>query len=241
MFYREPYRSEELESYLERLSPIDTFKFYGKEKSKPIHISTGWYRGLRDRAIEDSQKIMEDWSLPSLITDEYLRHLTEKEKENMINNGYDYKKFRTSLNDMYMVFDGKGYPARRATIDEFHGVINAEFDMGPLVDGMKVSCPGPGCLDIYKVTFNGTKTIVEWKDGTKTLVNCNGEFFDPEKGLAMAIVKKAFGNKGNYYNTFNKALENARYYNMPEDNWDAFFQALNVYYATHKMEEKKDE
>ena len=28
--------------------------------------------------------------------------------------------------------------------------------------------------------------------------------FDPEKGLAMAIAKKALGNKGNYYNVIAK-------------------------------------
>lgn len=30
------------------------------------------------------------------------------------------------------------------------------------------------------------------------------EIFDPEKGLSMAIAKKVFGNKGNYYNEFKK-------------------------------------
>lgn len=81
-------------------------------------------------------------------------------------------------------------------------------------DSRCVKCP-PNDFNIDKVTFNGPKTIVEWKDGTKTIVNCNDEIYDPEKGLAMAIVKKAFGNKGNYYNTFRKAMENARYYNQP--------------------------
>ena len=28
----------------------------------------------------------------------------------------------------------------------------------------------------------------------------DSETFDPEKGLAMAIVKHVYGNKGNYYN-----------------------------------------
>ena len=75
-------------------------------------------------------------------------------------------------------------------------------------------CP-PNDFRIDKVTFNGPKTIVEWKDGTKTIVNCDDENYDSEKGLAMAIVKKALGNKGNYYNAFRKAMEGARYYNQP--------------------------
>ena len=37
----------------------------------------------------------------------------------------------------------------------------------------------------------------------KTVVKCNKEDeFDKEKDLAMAIVKRLSGNKGNYYNIF---------------------------------------
>ena len=38
-----------------------------------------------------------------------------------------------------------------------------------------------------------------WKSG-------KNDFYDPEKGLALAISKKYLGNKGNYYNTFKKWL-----------------------------------
>lgn len=55
-------------------------------------------------------------------------------------------------------------------------------------------------LEIKKVIFNNPATIVFWADGTKTVVKAKNEDFDPEKGLAMAIVKKAFGNKGSYFN-----------------------------------------
>lgn len=61
-------------------------------------------------------------------------------------------------------------------------------------------------LEIDKVIFNEPATIVLWKDGTKTIVKEQNEPFDPEKGLAMAISKKALGNKGNYYNEFRKWL-----------------------------------
>ena len=41
---------------------------------------------------------------------------------------------------------------------------------------------------IKDVIFNDPATIVFWEDGGKTVVQCqNGEEFDPEKGLAMAI------------------------------------------------------
>ena len=55
---------------------------------------------------------------------------------------------------------------------------------------------------IVKVIFNDPATIVIWEDGSKTVVKCDCESFDPEKGLAMAIAKKALGNSGNYYETF---------------------------------------
>lgn len=55
---------------------------------------------------------------------------------------------------------------------------------------------------IVKVIFNDPATIVIWEDGSKTVVKCDYESFDPEKGLAMAIAKKALGNRGNYYETF---------------------------------------
>lgn len=62
---------------------------------------------------------------------------------------------------------------------------------------------------IKDVIFNGPATIVMWMDGTKTVVKCqDGDAFDPEKGLAMAISKKAFGNKGKYCDEMKKWTEN---------------------------------
>lgn len=62
-------------------------------------------------------------------------------------------------------------------------------------------------LNIKKVIFNDPATVVIWGDGTKTIVRTQKkETFDPEKGLAMAISKKALGNKGNYYDIFRKHI-----------------------------------
>ena len=61
--------------------------------------------------------------------------------------------------------------------------------------------------EIKNVIFNDPATIVFWEDGTKTVVKCQDcDEFDPEKGLAMAIVKKAYGNKGSYCNKMKKWL-----------------------------------
>lgn len=46
-------------------------------------------------------------------------------------------------------------------------------------------------LAFRRVIFNRPATIVFWNDGTKTVVKCaKFEDWDPEKGLAMAIMKK---------------------------------------------------
>lgn len=64
-----------------------------------------------------------------------------------------------------------------------------------------------GWNKIKKVIFNDPATIVFWQDGTKTVVKCTeGEPYDPEKGLMVAITKKTFGNLGNYYNQIKKWL-----------------------------------
>lgn len=65
---------------------------------------------------------------------------------------------------------------------------------------------------IKNVIFNEPATIVFWNDGTKTVVKADGDIYDPEKGLAMAISKKALGNQGNYYEVFKDWL--------PEDIFD---------------------
>jgi hypothetical protein len=69
---------------------------------------------------------------------------------------------------------------------------------------------------IKDVIFNDPATIVFWTDGTKTVVKCqNNDTFDPEVGLAMAIAKKALGNKGNYCNTIKKWTD--KYYEKQKE------------------------
>lgn len=80
---------------------------------------------------------------------------------------------------------------------------------------------------IKKVIFNNPATIVFWSDGTKTVVKIQkGEVFDHEKGLAMAISKKMFGNCGGYYEVFKKylpketAFDLTNYMTPPEEGKD---------------------
>ena len=63
----------------------------------------------------------------------------------------------------------------------------------------------PQLPTIKKVVFNAPATIVFWGDDTKTVVKCQpDDTFSRETGLAMAITKKVYGNKGNYNNVFRK-------------------------------------
>lgn len=91
------------------------------------------------------------------------------------------------------------------TIDDVVKTFNAEQKKAfEYVVGMALST-ATAASEIKNVVFNDPATIVIWGDGSKTVVKCgDGDIYDPEKGLAMAIAKKALGNEGNYYNVFRK-------------------------------------
>lgn len=60
---------------------------------------------------------------------------------------------------------------------------------------------------IKKVIYHDPATVVLWDDGTKTIVKCqHGDKYLPETGLAMAICKKAYGNRNEYNKIFAKWL-----------------------------------
>ena len=64
---------------------------------------------------------------------------------------------------------------------------------------------------IDKVIFNDPATIIVFKNGEKVIVKCQeGDTYDKEKGLALAIIKFAFGNTS-YFNTIFKKW-------LPEDD-----------------------
>lgn len=98
-------------------------------------------------------------------------------------------------------------------MDEF---MNASMSMSDIMQEIKKKkyqlrlrymeiCKGkmPLVVTIKRVIFNAPATIVFWIDGSKTVVKAqNGEPFDMEKGLAMAICKKLCANHGAYYNIF---------------------------------------
>lgn len=126
----------------------------------------------------------------------------------------------TPLNGMYGITD----PLNRAfdtssAIDDailhgtafgklYHPYQPKEFTMGTefTFETTNFTIQFTGVPRIKKVIFNNPATIVFWSDNTKTVVKCGNENYDPEKGLAMAISKKALGNEHDYYETFKKYL-----------------------------------
>lgn len=55
---------------------------------------------------------------------------------------------------------------------------------------------GDSIPEFKQIIYNGPATIVKWKDGTKTIVKATEcETADPEKGFAMAFLKKCMGKK----------------------------------------------
>lgn len=80
---------------------------------------------------------------------------------------------------------------------------------------------------IDKVIFNNPETIVIWANGDKTVVKCDGEKYDPEKGLAMAITKYLLGNnQGYYYDIFKKWLPKKEE-NVEKKKVDPITEAIN--------------
>lgn len=61
------------------------------------------------------------------------------------------------------------------------------FDIIKEMQKVKKSINKPVTNPIEKVIFNPPATIVFWKDGSKTVVKAQGDVFNPETGLAMAI------------------------------------------------------
>lgn len=69
--------------------------------------------------------------------------------------------------------------------------------------------------NIKKVIFNDPATIVYWGDGSKTVVKCcKEESFDPEKGFAMAFLKKLYGNDNTYHKLFKEWVRDKEQYIM---------------------------
>lgn len=133
----------------------------------------------------------------------------DKEVKNMgLENDLILTKGEATIN-----INGCTYPVSVDTIRQDYGEPTKleVYVRNPFVELIKRCRPQNSMTyctpQIDKVIFNDPATIVYWKDGTKTVVQARDEKFDPEKGLAMAISKKAMGNTRDYYIPFKKWLK----------------------------------
>ena len=112
---------------------------------------------------------------------------------------------KTQINSVYGAFGNAGEAAEYCKKD----VENTQFAYERLLGG-HWHLPS---VEVKKVIFNDPATIIQWNDGSKTVVKCqNGEPFDAEKGFVMAYLKKLLGND----NTFNKEIAKWVKYDEPK-------------------------
>ena len=94
---------------------------------------------------------------------------------------------------------------------------------------------------IEQVIFHDPATIVYWADRTRTVVKCqDGDVYDPEKGLAMAICKKALGNKGNYCEVFKQWLPEEEVETLDQRIIDAANKIVQSAFEKWQYEHQKD-
>jgi hypothetical protein len=145
-----------------------------------------------------------------------------------------------------LILDVLEAPGTRASFTDLHNDIMTRFN------GVSAIFP-----DIKNVIFNYPATIVIWSDNSKTVVKVqDGDEFDPEHGLAMAIVKKMYGNTGKYCEIFKKWIkeEEEDYPEIPSISYDEAManikktaeklekEVLNSLYGTrmNELKEKKE-
>lgn len=84
---------------------------------------------------------------------------------------------------------------------------------------------GDGYFGYKKVIFNPPATIVIWNDNTKTVVKCGeNDLYDPEKGLALCFMKRAFKNDNN---AFHKVLNKETDFSFPSVLTQVLRQQIN--------------
>jgi hypothetical protein len=150
----------------------------------------------------------------------------------------DYNSLKDALELRYKRFN---YYSRNMEVKNFYFERPAHIDIKRALDVVELQLISTFNLKekkssiylpvIKDVIFNDPATIVFWEDGTKTVVKAQDEEFDPEKGLAMAISKKALGNQGNYCNEFKKWIpEEKEEWNVIRKISESMEKAMKSYY-----------
>ena len=155
------------------------------------------------------EHLIGEYELKKAAVDEYVKYdiKTTREIYDRMNNrdeGIDW-----SIENIEYEFNADGSRYKVELEARIVGNVNTHYGsfhdhLEAKLNNLDTFAPNPPT--ITRVIFNDPATIVFWSDGTKTVVTCQEgeERFDMYKGLAMAIVKKTYGNKGNYNEIFKK-------------------------------------
>lgn len=87
-----------------------------------------------------------------------------------------------------------------------YGILNPKVEIKiPVTNNPEIIINLSAGVHITDVIFNDPATIVFWSDGTKTVVKCcEDDVFDEEKGLTMAICKKAMRSDERFHKVLKK-------------------------------------
>lgn len=138
------------------------------------------------------------------------------EFEEMLNSAVGYLGHYT-IDDVLNAYRHFGSRADSVYVDEsFKNYIMEDTDMIYTLPNKPTRRSGTrrlAALVPEKIHFNGPATVVEWNDGTKTVVKCQkGDTFDPMTGVAMCCMKKMLGTNAsgsNYLNGVTKLIDEA--------------------------------
>lgn len=150
-----------------------------------------------------------------IMSTQHIRDIYTEEKEQMNMANIEFKVTNITIDRRLnetpeIAIEVKAYPDPITYIDpmKLTDIINAKLNgLFPKNNPLTPSTKLPA---IEKVIFNDPATIIIWKDGTKTVVKAHNDAYDPEKGFAMAVTKKALGNEGNYFETVKKWVGDVR-------------------------------
>lgn len=186
--------------------------------SNPYHdLRNDWLDSFRSKDEELKNYYFMDWKVTNeLVNKVVFKNVKKEEKKEMENPHTRMNKLKKGM--AVSTEKGRGHIV---AFDYNHNKIGVKIEgfrdgqlawCDPMLVELDYSRMGKNIVEllpaIKNVIFNDPLTVVVWEDGTKTYVKASGEdTFDPEKGMALAIAKKAMENKYNYFETIREWIE----------------------------------
>lgn len=176
---------------------IDIVYYYG------ILIEGPMIREIECRMVPGGKKFI----LLDGFMEEVFRRVKEEQIKAKLNGLFDYRPMSINYPEYFLKLKEESQNKISDVQDILDYNVATVYDaVRKAMDRIKKEETTMNCdirSNIKDVIFSYPATIILWKDGTKTIVKAGkDEKYDPEKGFAMAICKKVFGNGGNYHGVF---------------------------------------